>query len=251
MSRFDFDTAEPTPFRVLMLHDLSFVDRRQRTARDFVLVFVGISILLLALLIVLVAWLQLRRWVGGADRRHPRQALSRRRQVAALLHAHPVAGTASAGGGRGDSSGWRSIFARTGRRRRCSRWCASICDSRPGDHRVESRALHPQFRCRRQPGGAGAGQRHGDGARAHHARLLGRLGGARQRHGGPRGGGSHTIRSGCRRTIRPIPCAACGSPRNRSRAITTASPMRGCGRCATWPMCGRRFAPATGAPTRK
>src|ERR1700723_3340830 len=62
ISRFDFDAAEPTPFRVLMLHDLSFVDRRQRTARDFVLVFVGISVLLLALLIVLVAWLQLRRW---------------------------------------------------------------------------------------------------------------------------------------------------------------------------------------------
>src|SRR5258708_19032941 len=64
VSRFDFDSAEPTPFRVLMLHDLSFVDRRQRTARDFVLVFVGISVLLLALLIVLVAWLQLRRWVA-------------------------------------------------------------------------------------------------------------------------------------------------------------------------------------------
>ena len=63
ISRFDFDNAVPTPFRVLMLHDLSFVDRRQRTARDFVLVFVGISVLLLALLVVLVAWLQLRRWV--------------------------------------------------------------------------------------------------------------------------------------------------------------------------------------------
>jgi trehalose-6-phosphate synthase len=62
VSRFDFDAAQPTPFRVLMMHDLSFVDRRQRTARDFVLVFVGISVLLLALLIVLVAWLQLRRW---------------------------------------------------------------------------------------------------------------------------------------------------------------------------------------------
>jgi trehalose-6-phosphate synthase len=62
ISRFDFDSAR-TPFRVLMLHDLSFVDRRQRTARDFMLVFVGISVLLLALLIVLVAWLQLRRWV--------------------------------------------------------------------------------------------------------------------------------------------------------------------------------------------
>ncbi len=63
ISRFDYDGAQPKPFRVLMLHDLSFVDRRQRTARDFVLAFVGISILLLALLIVLVAWLQLRRWV--------------------------------------------------------------------------------------------------------------------------------------------------------------------------------------------
>src|SRR5580698_3928480 len=64
ISRFDFDGAEPKPFRVLMLHDLSFVDRRQRTARDFVLAFVGISILLLALLVVLVAWLALRRWVN-------------------------------------------------------------------------------------------------------------------------------------------------------------------------------------------
>ncbi len=64
ISRFDFDMAEPVPFRVLMLHDLSFVDRRQRTARDFVLVFVGISVLLLALLIVLAGWLQLRRWVN-------------------------------------------------------------------------------------------------------------------------------------------------------------------------------------------
>jgi trehalose-6-phosphate synthase len=64
VSRFDFDEARPTAFRVLMLHDLSFVDRRQRTARDFVLVFILISVLLLALLVVLVAWLQLRRWVN-------------------------------------------------------------------------------------------------------------------------------------------------------------------------------------------
>jgi trehalose 6-phosphate synthase len=64
VSRFDFDSAQPTPFRVVMLYDLSFVDRRQRTARDFILVFIGISVLLLALLLVLVAWLQLRRWVN-------------------------------------------------------------------------------------------------------------------------------------------------------------------------------------------
>ncbi len=64
ISRFDYDAATPTPYRVLMLSDLSFVDRRQRTARDFVLVFLGIAVLLLALLVVLVAWLQLRRLVN-------------------------------------------------------------------------------------------------------------------------------------------------------------------------------------------
>jgi len=63
LSRFDYDMGQP-PYRVIMLSDLSFVDRRQRTARDFVLVFLGIAILLLALLVVLVAWLQLRRFVN-------------------------------------------------------------------------------------------------------------------------------------------------------------------------------------------
>ncbi|HVC01574.1 MAG TPA: trehalose-6-phosphate synthase [Steroidobacteraceae bacterium] len=62
ISRFDFDTARP-PYRVLLVHDLSFVDRRQRTMRDFILAFVSISVIVLALLIVLAAWLQLRRWI--------------------------------------------------------------------------------------------------------------------------------------------------------------------------------------------
>ena len=138
---------EPTPFRVVMLHDLSFVDRRQRTARDFVLVFVGISVLLLALLIVLVAWLQLRRWVERADRRHPRQALSRQRQVAARLAADPVARCARCWPRRRRSSGWRSTFARTGRRRRCRQVVREHLHSAAGDHRLEPRALHPQLRC--------------------------------------------------------------------------------------------------------
>src|SRR5271154_4979615 len=43
ISRFDFDAAEPEPFRVLMLHDLSFVDRRQRTARGVGLAFLCLS----------------------------------------------------------------------------------------------------------------------------------------------------------------------------------------------------------------
>ncbi|MGC1522291.1 MAG: trehalose-6-phosphate synthase [Steroidobacteraceae bacterium] len=96
ISRFNFDSATPTPFRVLMVHDLSFVDRRQRTARDFVLVFIGISVLLLALLVVLVAWLQLRRWVEALvgdirgkrfldDARSPRASLPILSQVRQVL----------------------------------------------------------------------------------------------------------------------------------------------------------------------
>ena len=62
ISRFNFDTA-PVPYRVLLVHDLSFVDRRQRTARDFIFLFVGIAVVLLAIFVVLGAWLQLRRWI--------------------------------------------------------------------------------------------------------------------------------------------------------------------------------------------
>ncbi len=63
ISRFAFDRAIP-PYDVLLVHDLSFIDRRQRTVRDFIVIFVGITVILLALMVVLAAWLQLRRWVN-------------------------------------------------------------------------------------------------------------------------------------------------------------------------------------------
>ncbi len=62
VSQFRFDSSK-TPFRVLLVHDLSFVDRRQRTVRDFILLFLAITVTLLALLVVFAAWLQIRRWV--------------------------------------------------------------------------------------------------------------------------------------------------------------------------------------------
>jgi hypothetical protein len=70
VSRFDFDAAEPKAFRVLMLHDLSFVDRRGIRCRYY---------------------------------RRCGRCLPKRRR----------------------NSAWRSIIARTGLRRRCSRWCAA------------------------------------------------------------------------------------------------------------------------------
>ncbi len=124
ISRFDFDAAEPVPFRVLLLHDLSFVDRRQRTARDFVLVFVGISVLLLALLIVLVAWLQLRRWVKVLIGDIRGKRFLDDAESPPFLAAHSLAGCARCWPRRRRSSAWKSIFGRIGRRRRCARWCA-------------------------------------------------------------------------------------------------------------------------------
>ena len=62
VSVFDQKPAGQTPYRVAILYDLSFVDSRQSTARDYMLVFGGISLVILALFLVLAAWLVVRRW---------------------------------------------------------------------------------------------------------------------------------------------------------------------------------------------
>jgi trehalose-6-phosphate synthase len=62
VSVFDQKPAGQTPYRVAILYDLSFVDSRQSTARDYMLAFVGISLVILALFLVLAAWLVVRRW---------------------------------------------------------------------------------------------------------------------------------------------------------------------------------------------
>ncbi|HTT05497.1 MAG TPA: trehalose-6-phosphate synthase [Steroidobacteraceae bacterium] len=50
------------PYRVGVLYDMSFVDRRQTTARDYVITFGAVSVVVLAAFLVLGAWLVLRRW---------------------------------------------------------------------------------------------------------------------------------------------------------------------------------------------
>jgi trehalose-6-phosphate synthase len=51
-------------YRVGIVYDMSFVDRRQNTARDYVIAFAGVAALILALILVLAAWLLLRRWAN-------------------------------------------------------------------------------------------------------------------------------------------------------------------------------------------
>jgi trehalose 6-phosphate synthase len=62
ISRFALQTSQAEPYTVLILHDLSFVDRRQSTARGYLLAFAAISALTLASLAVLAVWLLLKRW---------------------------------------------------------------------------------------------------------------------------------------------------------------------------------------------
>jgi len=61
-----FDQSPPglVPYRIVIVHDLSFIDRRQNTARDYLIAFAGISVLILALFLALGAWLLLRRWAN-------------------------------------------------------------------------------------------------------------------------------------------------------------------------------------------
>ncbi len=64
VSVFDQQPAGQTPYRVAILYDLSIVDSRQTTARDYLLAFGGVTLIILALFLVLAAWLVIRRWAN-------------------------------------------------------------------------------------------------------------------------------------------------------------------------------------------
>ena len=171
--------------------------------------FVGISVLLLALLIVLVAWLQLRRWVEVLigdirgkrfldDAESPRASMPILSQV-------------------------REVLAEAEEKQRLEidfheNWTPQALRQVVRDHLHSAQVIivsnrEPyihNFDADNASRGASARERHGDGARTHHARLFRRVGGARRRRRGSRNRGSVSIKSGFLPTIRPIRCAACG-----------------------------------------
>jgi trehalose 6-phosphate synthase len=63
VSRFEVQGSGPAA-TMLIAHDLSFADRRRSTVRDYLLAFVAVSAVVLALLFVTAAWWSLRRWSG-------------------------------------------------------------------------------------------------------------------------------------------------------------------------------------------
>jgi trehalose 6-phosphate synthase/phosphatase len=64
VSVFDQSPAGVVPYRVAIVHDLSFADRRQNRTRDYLIAFAGISVLILALFLALAGWLLVRRWAN-------------------------------------------------------------------------------------------------------------------------------------------------------------------------------------------
>ena len=64
VSSFPMGSAEGRPITALIVHDLSFIDRRQSSARNYVLALAGIAASVLALFFGFVFWLLIRRWVN-------------------------------------------------------------------------------------------------------------------------------------------------------------------------------------------
>ena len=63
VSGFDLATASGRNFRVLIVHDLSFIDERQATARNFVLAFALIAACALALVVAIGIRVLLQKWI--------------------------------------------------------------------------------------------------------------------------------------------------------------------------------------------
>jgi trehalose 6-phosphate synthase len=64
LSVFDQNPVNQPPYRVGILSDMSFVDRRQSAVRDYLIAFGSVSVIIVALVLVLGAWLLLRRWAN-------------------------------------------------------------------------------------------------------------------------------------------------------------------------------------------
>ena len=235
---------------IVVVQDMSFAERRSEETRQYLFYFFVAGGILISLITVVIAQLSWRGWVQGmrsllrgegllrpTGRTSVRRAAADRRDLRALIRdlesEHRM---------RDDEQlAWtpktlRGILER---------------ELRGSDVIVVSNRepLHPRARRRRRHRDPAAGERPG---RPRSSRSCAP---ARAR-GSPTAAARPTATSSTRTIASPLPprspatsCAASGSRRRRSRATTTASPTRGCGRSATSRTCVRRSAAATGSST--
>ncbi len=248
VSVFDQNPPGMAPYRVAIVHDLSFVDRRQNTARDYLIAFAGISVLILALFLALAGWFLLRRWANVLLRDISGRRFTRQCPVRSRCRCR------SCEGARGAARDGREPAHRDGLSRELDSpgaaaggaGAAALAADCGG---LQSGTLFARIRGARRHRGAGARQRHGDGAGAGHARLLGHLGGARQRQRRPRGGRRSRPRTRAAREPGLHAAARMAVGGRRAGVSTTGWPTRVCGRSAIWPTCGRHSAARIGWPT--
>lgn len=62
LARFPLENKSAKADNLVLVHDLSFIDRRQSTARDYLIAFAALAALTLVGICVLIAWLVLRSW---------------------------------------------------------------------------------------------------------------------------------------------------------------------------------------------
>ena len=236
---------------LVLLHDLSFIDRRSQDTRRYLVIFIA--------------------GLGADDRADHRRRradqlarlgvrrarpAARRRPVAAdgapcaelaplaadLRRACAISRTST--DARSDRK--RRLEPRTAARAAAARSCAAT-----GDRRLEPGAVHPRASPPTALVVTSPGERPRHRARAGDARLLRHVGRARQRRRRPRAWSTRTTASACRRDERVRPAPRLAVRPRRSRATTTASPTRGSGRSATSPTRGRCSANPTGSSTAR
>ena len=228
------DGGEPLGF-VVLVHDLSFIDRRG--ARTRLLAFAGLAALVLSasLITLLVGRAVWRRWTremrlalrGEAARPEFQPILQEIRQLIAGFNSE-----------HGTTPPWTAErLKHTLHRHLHGEKVVIVANREPYIHERDGSGS-PRVRP--------SGQRPGDRARAGDARLLAASGSRTAAAPPIARPPTRTAASGFRPARRPTRSAASGSRRKKSRATTTASPTRGCGRCATSRTRGRSSAATTG-----
>jgi trehalose 6-phosphate synthase len=226
---------------VVLVHDLSFVERREATTRNLLLfAFFVLAVGAASVITLLAARLA---WRAGRTscarlrgRRVRRISAARARRARALASAaRETSGARTRGGDVEPRAAAGDAEASTSSGERV----VILANREPYIHE----------RARRHRAGAAPGERARDRARAGDARVLGGLGRARQRLAPTARRSTPTTASSSRPARSRTRCGACGSARKEEPATTTASPTRGSGRSATSPTPARLPRRATGSTT--
>jgi len=65
VARFVAAAGSAAPLNIVLVHDLSFIDRRQVSARDYLIAVVFLISVVVVLIVVGIAWLILKSWIRG------------------------------------------------------------------------------------------------------------------------------------------------------------------------------------------